>query len=45
MESPKTINGETQFSQITKSKKFSSKDEKGQTYEIEIALTNDSIIF
>ena len=45
MESPKTINGETQFSQIKKSKKFSSKDEKGQTYEIEIELTNDSIIF
>ena len=45
MESPKTINSETQFSQIKKSKKFSSKDEKGQSYEIEIVLTNDSIIF
>ena len=45
MDCPEPINIETLSSKIKKSKKFISKDEKGQNYEIEIALVNDSIIF
>ena len=45
MDCPEPINQETLSSKIKKSKKFNSKDAKGQNFEIEIALTNDSIIF
>ena len=45
MDCPEPINFKTLSSKIKKSKKFISKDEKGQNYEIEIALANDSIIF
>ena len=45
MDCPEPIKLETLGSKVKKSKKFSSKDEKGQNFEIEIALAGDSIIF
>ena len=45
MECPGPVEIKTLSPKIKKSKKFNSKDEKGQSYEIEIALTKDSIIF